>query len=229
MLYKNPLVTFLSLVSVVALTFFATLAFTQTRADQPASQPSAPALAPVMADADTIAPVPPFRPDPAAQDSAAALSPTLSYYFISGNTFSADLGSGFYARQNNGCVNQMPLSWGMSAPVHLPQASQVVSITLYTYNTVITTTYSTAYFLINDGQGSYLATFIASSLPGIADYQQKDSNINNPTTIDNQNESYQIQWRTWGSSPSPYLSLCGVRVAYYAPAALTFLPLSSNP
>ena len=62
----------------------------------------------------------------------AALSSTLSYYFISGNTFTPALGSSSYARQVNGCVNQTPAVGRLSAPVHLPQASQVVSITLFT-------------------------------------------------------------------------------------------------
>jgi hypothetical protein len=85
--------------------------------------------------------------------SPVALSSTLSYYFISGNTFTPG-GPVSYSRQSTGCVNQMPRGIPFSAPVHLPQGSQVVSITLYTYDAVITTTTSTAYFILNDGKGN---------------------------------------------------------------------------
>lgn len=51
-------------------------------------------------------------------------------------------------------MNQIPQGVPFSAPVHLPQGSRVVSITLYTYDSVITTTVSTAYCILNDGKGN---------------------------------------------------------------------------
>ncbi|HVN55904.1 MAG TPA: hypothetical protein VMT46_16340 [Anaerolineaceae bacterium] len=67
----------------------------------------------------------------------------------------------------------------------------------------------------------------ASSLPSTTGYQQHDSTENNPAVVDNQNENYIIQWRTFGAS-SPYLSLCGVRVAYHAPLGAIYLPAVSR-
>ena len=161
----------------------------------------------------------------------AALSSTLSYYFISGNTFTPALGSSSYARQVNGCVNQTPAVGRLSAPVHLPQASQVVSITLFTYDSVPTaTTFSTAYFGTNDGQGNAADVFglSADSDPGVMGYQHHQNLTANPTAIDNQTYSYQVDWRKvipFGESDSPSLSLCGVRLSYYAPVGATFLPV----
>lgn len=171
-----------------------------------------------MADAQTLAPVPPYLADPQAPAEPAALSTTPSYYFISGNTFTPGAGLFAYFRQADGCVNQMPLNNTFAAPVHLPQASQVVSITLYTNDTAITTTISTAYFILNNGQGGGGYTLSASSRPNTLGYQQNTSTQNNPATIDNQNYNYYVQWNKTGFPyDSPYLSLCGVRVTYYAP------------
>jgi hypothetical protein len=181
-----------------------------------------------MAGPDRTAPLPAYLPPPQAPDQPDTLSSTLSYYFISGNTFTADLGSSVYARQTSGCVNQMPIGNAFSAPVHLPQASVVVSVTLYTYDTAITTTVSTAYFIFNNGQGTGGYTLSADSAPNTAGYQHHQSTVSNPTTIDNQDASYMVQWVKPNSNTddSPYLSLCGVRVAYYAPVAATFLPVT---
>jgi hypothetical protein len=149
--------------------------------------------------------------------SPVALSSTLSYYFISGNTFTPG-GLVSYSRQSTGCVNQMPLGIPFSAPVHLPQGSQVVSITLYTYDSVITTTTSTAYFILNDGKGNGGYSVSATSPPNTSGYRQTNSTDNNPVTIDNQNYNYLVEWRkNLGTPDSASLSLCGVRVAYYAP------------
>jgi hypothetical protein len=181
--------------------------------------------APQITDASALPfPAPEFKSFQQ-QASPAALASTLSYYFISGNTFTPDIGTTSYIRQANGCVNQMPTYYAFSAPVHLPQASQVVSITLYTYNSVVTTTVSTAYFDLSDGKGLAAWTVSASSQVSPSCYQQHNSTGNNPTTIDKQNYNYYVQWSTAGVDPSPYLSLCGVRVAYYAPLGSTFLPL----
>jgi hypothetical protein len=119
----------------------------------------------------------------------------------------------------------MQLNHPFSAPVHLPQASQVVSITLYSYDSAITTTVSTAYFILSDGQGGGGYTVSASSQPNTAGYQQHTSAQNNPATIDNQNYNYLVSWVKTGTYDSAILSLCGVRVAYYAPLGATYLPL----
>lgn len=183
-----------------------------------------------MANSSGIPPSPPYLSNalkvfgPA---SVSSVSPNLSYYFISGNTFTPDLGSSPYARQVTGCVNQMPIGWWFSAPVNLPQASQVVSITLYTYDSASVATVGGAWFIINDGKGNGGYTVSASSLPNTSGYQQHDSTQNNPVTIDNQNYNYRVQWGKPNDNPydSTYLSLCGVRVAYHAPLDSAFLPM----
>lgn len=110
--------------------------------------------------------------------------------------------------------------------MHLPQGSQVVSITLYTYDLVITTTTSTAYFILSDGKGNGGYTVSAKSPSNTSDYRQTNSTENNPTTIDNQNYNYLVEWRKdLGAPDSPLLSLCGVRVAYYAPIGAMHLPV----
>ncbi len=177
-----------------------------------------------VVSAGTPPPLPPHLTTVHSPTQAAVLASTLSYYFISGNTFTPDAGSMPYYRQVTGCVNQTPLNWSMSAPIHLPQNSQVVSITLYAYDSAITTTFSTAYFILNDGKGMGGYTVSASSSENSMGYQQINSTQNNPTTIDNQNYNYYIQWYKSGMDDSPYLSLCGVRVAYYAPVGATYLP-----
>jgi hypothetical protein len=180
---------------------------------------------PQMVAPNTPPPLPPYISSVQPQAQPAALSPTLSYYFISGNTFTPG-GSVAYSRQVTGCVNQMPLGIPFSAPVHLPQGSQVVSITLYTYDSAITTTVSTAYFILNDGKGSGGYSVSAKSPPNTSGYRQTNSTENNPLTIDNQNYNYLVEWRKdLGTPDSVSLSLCGVRVAYYAPlAAALYLP-----
>ena len=201
----------------------ATIAFATGKQDGYAQEVNTARPTPQMVGANTPPPVPPFLPRVQAQIQPAALSTVLSYYFIPGNTFTPD-GNVSYTRQATGCVNQMPLNFPFSAPVHLPQSSQVVSITLYTFDSAITTTVSSAYFILSDGKGLAGYSVFASSQPNTANYQQHDSTQNNPATIDNQNYNYYIQWRTSGTYDSPYLSLCGVRVAYYAPLGATYLP-----
>ena len=106
----------------------------------------------------------------------------------------------------------------------------MVSITLYTYDSSITTTVSTAYFILNDGKGSGGYTVSAKSPPNTSDYRQTNSTENNPLTIDNQNYNYLVEWRKdLGTPDSVSLSLCGVRVAYYAPlAAGLYLPFTKK-
>jgi hypothetical protein len=173
----------------------------------------------------TPAPLPLYHPGPQAEIRNSAVSAALSYYFIGGNTFTSNLGTVSYARQVVGCVNQMPLNVGFSAPVHLPQGSQVVSITLYTYDTVPAPTISTGWFIVDDGKGNGSYYLSASSLPNISEYQQNDSAENNPVLIDNQNYNYLIEWRKLGDTDSTYLSLCGVRIAYHSPTAGFLLPI----
>lgn len=212
----------------LGLTLFLVFAFDGGRAEGRAPGQTA-ATATPMADSVGISPRPPYLSNPLTAlnpSSISSVSPNLSYYFISGNTFSPDAGSSPYLRQGTGCVNQMPSGSVFSAPVNLPQASQVVSITLYSYDSAITTTVSTAYFIVNDGKGSGGYTVSASSLPNTSGYQQHDSTQNNPLTIDNQNYNYRVQWGKFANPyDSPYLSLCGVRVAYHAPLDSTLLPL----
>lgn len=181
--------------------------------------------APQMVAPGTPAPLPAYLSNNRSEVQPGALASTLSYYFISGNTFTPS-GSVTYARQVIGCVNQMPLNVAFSAPVHLPQGSQVVSITLYTYDSAITSTTSTAYFILNDGKSNGGYTLSAISSPNMSGYRQNNSTENNPTTIDNQNYNYLVEWRKQLNPPdSTFLSLCGVRVAYYAPlSAGMFLP-----
>ena len=170
-----------------------------------------------MVSPDMPAPLPPYLSSDRSQIQRASLASTLSYYFISGNTFTPG-GAVAYSRQVNGCVNQMPQGIPFSAPVHLPQGSQVVSITLYTYDSVVTTTTSTAYFILSDGMGLAGYTVSADSPTNTIGYRQSNSTQNNPVTINNQNYNYLVEWRKqYGTPDSPLLSLCGVRVAYYAP------------
>ena len=175
--------------------------------------------------ADENVPAPAFSTQPPA--NPASLSPSLSYYFISGNTFTAPGGSVPYSRQVTGCVNQMPLGANFSAPVHLPQNSEVISITLYTYDSAITTTYSTASFIIDNGMGGAGSGLSADSQANQSGYQHHDSTQDNPWTIDNQNYNYTVSWYTHSpvSRGSPLLSLCGVRVIYHAPLGVAaYLP-----
>ncbi len=204
------------LVLVVAFAIATQMGFASTQDMSPLAQ---------MVTLNTPAPIPQAKSGSQSITSQASLSSNLSYYFISGNTFTADLGSSFYARQVIGCVNQMPLNFGFSAPVHLPQGSQVVSIRLYSYDSAQLPTTSTGYFIESDGMGNGGYYLSASSQPYTIGYQQNDSNEVNPATIDNQNYSYLIQWRKSGDTDSTYLSLCGVRVAYYAPLGTVFLPM----
>lgn len=209
---------------VIALSLILILAFGEMRsssvfAAQPTANPTA-----FQANNDELPPVPPPLRAPQSQARPATLSPTLSYYFIPGNTFTSDLGNAFYVRQVNGCVNQMPLNYPFSAPVHLPQGSEIVSITLYTYNNEVSSTTSSALFLLSDGKGLNSYTHSADSQPNIVNYQQNTSTIYNPLFIDNQNYHYYVQWRKTGVVDSLYLSLCGVRVAYYAPTNAIYLP-----
>ncbi|MCC7357836.1 MAG: hypothetical protein IT317_00060 [Anaerolineales bacterium] len=214
---------------VSALVFVSTLAYAEIIPGLQAQAASPAAPLPLSADAETLPPPPALLTDRQARVNSASLSSTLSYYFISGNTFTPYSGTSTpYFRQATGCVSQMPIGHPFSAPVHLPQASQVVSITLYTYDSVLTSTVSTAYFLINDGQGNGGYTVSASGLPNTTGYQQTTSAQNNPAGIDNQAASYAIHWVTQGTSPSPALSLCGVRVAYYAPLGAMYLPFIAN-
>ena len=153
-----------------------------------------------------------------------ALSNQLSYYFIAGNTFTP-AGNVAYSRQVNGCVNQMPIGVGFSAPVNLPNGSQLVSITAYTWNNAADATTSTAYLIFSDGAGFNAYTVSASSQPFTTGYQQNTSTDNNPWIINNQNNSILVEWRkNLGTADSPLLSLCGVRVAYYAPLGSLYLP-----
>lgn len=183
------------------------------------------ALVPQIVGLDTPPPVQPFVSTAQSTTSPAALASTLSYYFISGNTFTAS-GSVAYSRQVIGCVNQMPRGVPLSAPVHLPQGSQVVSITLYTYDAAVTNSTSTAYFIFSDGKGISAYTLSAKSPPNRSDYRQTNSTENNPLIIDNQNYNYLVEWRKDLDTPdSALLSLCGVRVAYYAPISQLYMPV----
>ncbi|MCX7792720.1 MAG: hypothetical protein N2378_18960 [Chloroflexaceae bacterium] len=183
------------------------------------------ALAPQIVGPDTPAPLQPYMSTAPSTTNPAAVASTLSYYFISGNTFTPG-GSVPYSRQVIGCVNQMPQGVPFSAPVHLPQGSQVVSITLYTYDSAVTTSTSTAYFIFSDGKGISAYTLSAKSPPNTSDYRQTSSTENNPTTIDNQNYNYLVEWRKDLDTPdSALLSLCGVRVAYYAPIGQMYVPV----
>ena len=168
---------------------------------------------------------------PAEQPPAqpAALASTLSYYFISGTTFTPDQGGVFYYSQVADCVGQMPLITHMLAPIHLPQASVVVSMTLFSYDTVITTTVGRADFIVADAQSPAGTEMHVSSNPGIATYQNRTNTPFSPIIIDNQHYAYNVSWvkiPQVADADSPYLSLCGVRLAYYAPVAATFLPLT---
>ncbi len=191
------------------------LAWQSTLAQEPTPQ---------MVGPNTPVPVPPYLTGGPSRLSPAAVSSSLSYYFIPGNTFTPGFNTSYF-RQVIGCVNQMLRNIPFSAPVHLPQASQVVSITLFTYDSAVTTTVSAAYFIVSDGKGSSGYTVSASSLPNTAGYQQNNSTQNNPATVDNQNYNYLVNWATSGTYDSPILSLCGVRVAYYAPLGSVYLPL----
>ncbi len=152
-----------------------------------------------------------------AQVAPAALSSTLSYYFVSGAEFVPYGQSTTFFHQVTGCVNQVPVGHPFTAGVHLPQGSQVRTITLYTYNDTITSTVlSTAYFIISDAKGVSAYTVSASANHSTGpEYQQATSPDNNPWTIDNQNYAHHVEWRL--NAPSTLHSLCGIRIAYYAP------------
>ena len=177
-----------------------------------AAGPGQPAPLPEMIVADSI------------QVRPAAVSSILSYYFISGAEFTPN-GNVAYTRQVNGCVNQMPLNIGFTAGVHLPNGSVVQSITLYSFESnPAATARGTAYFIFNDGLGIASATLSVESPLNNAGYTQTTSTMNNPWTINNQSESYVVEWRKSGSPNSTLLSLCGVRIAYYAPLGAIYLP-----
>ena len=55
---------------------------------------------------------------------------------------------------------------------------------------MITTTTSTAYFILNDGKGNGGYSVSATSPPNTSGYRQTNSTENNPVTIDNQNYNY---------------------------------------
>lgn len=177
-----------------------------------------------MVSAGSPAPLPAQVTSNQPQIRPGALSPNLSYYFVAGNTFTPG-GDVSYARQATGCVNQMPLGIPFSAPVNLPNGSQLVSITLYTYNSNSDATTSTAYLVFGDGADFNAYTVSASSQPFTTGYQQNTSTQNNPWIINNQTNSILIEWRKdLGTADSPLLSLCSVRVAYYAPLGSLYLP-----
>ncbi len=176
-----------------------------------------------MVSAGSPAPLPAQLTDSQAQTRPAALSTNLSYYFVAGNTFTP-AGNVSYSRQVTGCVNQMPSGIAFSAPVHLPQGSQVVSITAYTWNNAADAATSTAYFIISDGKGSGGYTVSAASQPNTTGYQQNTSTQNNPLIVDNQNGNYLVEWRKDLGTDSALLSLCGIRVAYYPPLGTLYLP-----
>ncbi len=207
----------LASVSVAALLWFSAVAFAEGRLDHSAPRATAATSVPPMADAGSLGSTPPFLAGLPGPLAPAGLSSTLSYYFISAMAFTPANGTAPYLRQGSGCVNQMPLGTVFSAPVQLPQASQVVSITLYSYDSAITTTVSSAFFIVNDGKGGGGYTVSANSQANVAGYQQNSSSQNNPTTVDYQNYNYFVNWFKTGDADSQFLSLCGVRVAYYAP------------
>lgn len=198
---KNKILRPLALAGIVVLFAFAavfTLRVRPSLANDPAGPPNIPQVAP-------------------ASSGAQALSPQLSYYFVAGSTFTTHGGIA-YTRQVTGCVNQMPIGIDFTAPVHLPQGSRVVSITAYTWNSASDAATSKATFILNDGAGAGGWTVSAQSAPNTSGYQKITSTENNPVNIDNQNYSYWVSWRKeHGATDSPLLSLCGVRVAYYAP------------
>ena len=157
-----------------------------------------------------------------APNRPAVLSPTLSYYFISGNTFSADEGPATYG-DRLGCRWGMTQKVAFTAPVHLPQASVVVSMTLYTYFPGSTPNIAQASFIVNNGLGFEHSTLYVTSAPFSTEYQQQETTVTSTTTIDNQAYSYFVSW--WESGINqPTLGVCGVRLAYYAPASGVFLP-----
>jgi len=175
----------------------------------------------VIAGETQPAPPPPFVPAGKPASTLSSLSQSLSYYFISGNTFTPGSNTTYF-RQVTGCVNQMPENIAFSAPVHLPQGSQVVTITLYTGDIGSNSTTSTAYFIIGDGKGFNAYSISASSQPFTAAYQQNSNLTSNPWTINNSTQSYLVEWRKFGTS---FLSLCGVQVAFYAPLGVaSYLP-----
>jgi|SRR5579859_91140 len=160
---------------------------------------------------------PPGQPGP-------VLSPNLSYYFISGNTFVPAYAFAF-AHQPFGCIDGMPMGATVSAPVHLPQGSQVVTLTLFTVDSVVTDTNSAATFYVNDGQGGYTSTVLyAQSVPDQTGYHHNDSTVFSDLIIDNQNYAYQVDWQITGIADFPSIGLCGARLAYHAPVSGAYLP-----
>jgi hypothetical protein len=158
------------------------------------------------------------------------LSPTLSYYFVPGNAFQPSGASQPYSSGVDGCLSYVNRNAPLSAPVYLPPASQVVSITLYSYNNVLTTTIGMLQFVVNDGLGSGISFATVTSTPNEADYQQTTGSVLAPVTIDYEKYSYSLWFETQGDAPSSQgLAVCGVRVAYYAPGEATFLPVLTNP
>lgn len=213
-----------TMVLVIAFSLILILALGELR--PPSVFAAQPTVIPVafQADKDSPPPVPPQLSGGQSQVRLAALSTTLSYYFIPGTAFTPDIGNTFYVRQVDGCVNQMPLNSPFTASVYLPAGSEIAAIRLYTYNYEIALTESTAYFVLSNGMGLRASTHSATSLSNIVGYQQYTSTTYNPTIIDNQNYSYEVQWQKTGSVDSPYMGLCGVRVAYYAPTNAIYLP-----
>jgi hypothetical protein len=136
-------------------------------------------------------------PHPAGQPPSqpAALASSLSYYFISGNTYMPSVNGSPYTRQVTNCVNQIPLPTYMLAHVHLPQAWQVISATLFSNDNVITTTFSMGYFNDSNVHGGVGALLSADSDSGLASYQHCLDLGDSPVTIENQHYSYKVEWR----------------------------------
>lgn len=173
------------------------------------------------AGASAIPSVPPaIEPNypPASPD---VLSPTLSYYFISGNAFVPYGQSTNFFHQVIGCMNQVDAAVPFTAAVHLPNGSQVSYITLYTWDVSSQTPpTSTAYFILSDSKG-FAGAGISVTGSG-AGYQSINSAVT-PWTIDNQTYNYVVEWRL--NQASTTHSLCGIRVAYYAPGNGVFVPI----
>jgi hypothetical protein len=202
----------IAVIAVATLLFVLVGAYAAGRRD--VGMPDQQAVAP---HANNPPPAPPHASAPPAPSAPVAVSTALSYYFIPASAFTPNGGSSPYSRQTSGCVNQMPLGFPFSAPVFLPQSSEVVSITLFSYNQDVTTTISTAYFIVSDGKGNGGYIFHAVSPANLTGYQQRASTETISAQVDSRTYNYSIQWVTSGSGDSPYLSLCGVQVAYHAP------------
>jgi hypothetical protein len=125
----------------------------------------------------------------------------LSYYFISGNTFTTHGGVSAPARWI-GCVNQMPVGLSMSAPVHLPQNSESSPSPVHLQQRA---DHHDQHRLLHRQrwEGNGQSTLSANSQPNVVGYRAEQQHVELSTTINNQSNNFSIEWhKAWPGLPT---------------------------